>query len=205
MQSPFCVPKHRGICLLSKRGPATWSVHREPPALLCPPGCQTSSRNFRNLLFAAPSPTKHLSFFPRRHFKSSAHSSKGWIHHTHHVCPGSPHWVLSFATSLHFCQGSSHCTMGDKVHLFSIFCPHCCHVSRSCLCNPGFTLGKQIEGGRQGKNSRGKGWITPKLFSKQDGAIPGTVPLRESFASPDWKTMPFKPRIQNCIFVRLPH
>lgn len=151
-------PQHRGICLFSKRGPATRSVHREPPALLCPPGWKTSSRNFTNLLFAAPLPTKHLSFFPRRHFKSSAHSSKCWIHHTHHTCPGCPHWAISqppFAPLLHFCQGS-HCSMTEKLHLFSIFCPHFCHISRSCLCNPGFTLGKQIEGGRQGKNSRGE-------------------------------------------------
>lgn len=90
---------------------------------------------------------------------------------------------------LHFCQGS-HCTMTGKFHLFSPFCPHFCHVSRSCLCNPGFMLGKQTEGGSKARSQGGKGWITPNLFSEQDRAIPGTVPLRQSSASPEWKMMP---------------
>lgn len=194
---PFlCSPAPRYL-LTQQEGPSHPERAQRAPSPPRRPGWKTSSRNFINLLLAAPTPTKHLTFFPRRHFKSSAHRNKRWIHHTHHTCPGCPHRALSpphFAPFLHFCR-DSHCSMTEKLHIFSIFCPHFCRISRSCLCNPGFTLGKQIEGGRQGKNSRGKGWITPKLFSEQDKAIPGTVPLRQSSASPEWKLMPFKSRV----------
>lgn len=169
VQSPFCAPTALSYLLAQQEGPGhtEQSVHREPPALLCPPGWKTSSRNLINLLFAAPSPTKHFSFFPRRHFKSSAHSSEHCSPHRHCMGPGCPHWALSQPHSapwLHFCQGS-HCTTTDKLHLFSLFCPPFCHVSRSCLCNPGSSRLREKDKARiQG----GKGWITPELFSEQD-------------------------------------
>lgn len=50
-------------------------------------------------------------------------------------------------------------------YLFSIFPLPFCHISGSCLSNQDFTVSEQIEGDRQGQNSRGEEWISPNLCS----------------------------------------
>jgi len=72
-------------------------------------------------------------------------------------------------------------------HLFSIFFLPFHPIGGSCLSNKGSTLGKQVEGGRQGRNSRGKRCITPRLVSERDGAVLGAAPLRQGSARPEQK------------------
>lgn len=191
-----CTPSTE-VFAYSARGAQPHGACTKPPALPCPPGWKTSSRNFINLLLAAPTPTKNLSFFPRRHFKSCARRSKRWIHHTHHTCPGCPHRALPSLTLLPCCTFARILTAPwQRNFTFSASFAHTSATlaGAACVIQDSRWESRLREADKAGIQG-GKGWITPKLFCEQHRAIPSTVPLRQSSASPEWKLMPFKSRV----------
>lgn len=176
----------------SARGAQPQSVHREPPALLCPPSWKTSGRNLINLLFAAPTLTKHLSFFARRsiclslHFKSCAHSSKCWIHRTLHgpwlpapsTLPASLPSPAALSPGLSLPHDRQTSPFQPLAHTSATLAGAACIIQDSCWVS---RLREAVKTRIQG----GKGRITPRFFSEQDRAIPGPIPLRQSSASPE--------------------